>query len=296
MYQMYGVVPPMLTPFQENGQVDYEALKTLVNFLREQVNGLFINGSYGGGVLMTEEERMQVAATTIDATQGKVPVIVQVGTADSLSAARLADHAISAGATAVAAVGPYYFKHSKDEICNYFDALVKAARGRAPVYVYNNPQFQGYVMDLDVIRDLKEKVGVNGVKDATFDIQTMAKYMRLLKSDTFDVALGTEAMWLPACVLGCKAFIPGIANAFPEICQTLFQQGIQGDFEACRQTQFEVNEMRDIMYLARSTQLAIYAMLEIRGIVKCYPRAPFIPATDEEKARIRARLQQLGLI
>ena len=106
MFQMYGVVPPMLTPFQENGEVDYESLKTLVNFLSTHVNGLFINGSYGGGVLMTEEERRQVAETTIDTAAGQVPVIVQVGTADSLSAARLVDHAASAGAAAVAAVGP----------------------------------------------------------------------------------------------------------------------------------------------------------------------------------------------
>lgn len=296
MYQMYGVVPPMVTPFQENGEVDYDALRTLVTFLKEHVDGLFINGSYGGGVLMTEEERRQVAEVTVKTAEGKIPVTVHVGTADSLSAARLVDHAVGCGATAVAAVGPYYFKHSKEEILHYFEALVKAAQGRVPVYVYNNPQFQGYPMELDVIRDLKEKVGVSGVKDATFDIQNMAKYMRLLKSDTFDVALGTEAMWLSACVLGCKAFIPGIANAFPEICKKMFQEGMAGDFEACRKTQFEVNEMREIMYLARSTQLAIYAMLDIRGIVTCYPRAPFIPATDEEKAHIRSRLNQLGLL
>ena len=296
MYQMYGVVPPMVTPFQENGEVDYDALRTLVTFLKEHVDGLFINGSYGGGVLMTEEERRQVAEVTVKTAEGKIPVTVHVGTADSLSAARLVDHAAGCGATAVAAVGPYYFKHSKEEILRYFEALVKAAQGRVPVYVYNNPQFQGYPMELDVIRDLKEKVGVSGVKDATFDIQNMAKYMRLLKSDTFDVALGTEAMWLSACVLGCTAFIPGIANAFPEICKKMFQEGMAGDFEACRKTQFEVNEMREIMYLARSTQLAIYAMLDIRGIVTCYPRAPFIPATDEEKAHIRSRLNQLGLL
>lgn len=294
MYQMYGVNPPMITPFQENGEVDYASLKALVTFLSDNVDGLFINGSYGGGVLMTEEERKKVAEYTIQ--NAAIPVTVHVGTADSLSVARLVDHAAEAGAVAVAAVGPYYFKHNKEQILYYYDAMVKAAKGRIPVYVYNNPQFQGYPMDLGVIKDLKEKVGVSGVKDATFDIQTMAKYMRLLKDDTFDVALGTEAMWLAACSLGCKAFIPGIANAFPEICRKMFREGISGDFEACRKTQFEVNEMRDIMYLARSTQLAIYAMLEIRGIAKCYPRAPFIPASDEEKAHIKARLQALGLV
>ena len=296
MKQMYGVVPPMITPFQENGEVDFEGLKKLVDFLSQNVNGLFINGSYGGGVLMTEEERREVAETTIKVASDRVPVIVQVGTADSLSAVRLVQHSVECGAAAVAAVGPYYFKHSKEEIFNYFDALVKASEGKIPVYVYNNPQFQGYPMDLEVIQVLKDKVGVSGVKDATFDIQTMAKYMRLLKSDTFDVALGTEAMWLSACVLGCKAFIPGIANAFPEICCKMFKEGISGDYESCKKTQFDVNEMREIMYLARSTQLAIYAMLEIRGIVKCYPRAPFIPATDEEKTHIRNRLHQMGLV
>lgn len=286
----------MITPFRENGEVDYQGLKVLVEFLRENVDGLFITGSYGGGVLMTEEERKKVAEQTVTAAGGNIPVIVHVGTADSLSAARLTEHAAAAGAAAVAAVGPYYFKHSKDEILQYYDALVKAAKGRVPVYVYNNPQFQGYPMDLELIRVLRDIIGVSGVKDATFDIQTMAKYMRLLKSDAFDVALGTEAMWLPACVLGCKAFIPGIANAFPEICRTMFRQGMTGDYEACRRMQFKVNEMREIMYLARSTQLAIYAMLEIRGILKCYPRAPFIPATEEEKDSIRNRLRQLRLL
>ena len=80
MYQMYGVVPPMVTPFQENGEVDFESLKTLVNFLSEHVDGLFINGSYGGGVLMTEEERKAVAETTVNTAAGRVPVTVHVGT------------------------------------------------------------------------------------------------------------------------------------------------------------------------------------------------------------------------
>jgi len=295
MFQMYGVNPPMCTPFKENGDLDIDSLKKLVSFLSDNVDGLFICGSYGAGAMMTEEERKKVAEVTIDTVAGRIPVIVHVGTADSLSAGRLAKHAAEAGAAAVAAVGPYYFKHTPQNICSYYGSLVEAA-GDTPVYVYNNPQFQGYTMDLNLIRTLKEKVGVKGVKDATFDIQTMAKYLRLLKDDSFDVALGTEAMWLSACVLGCRAFIPGIANAFPEICRKMFQEGMSGDIEACRKTQFEVNEMRDIMYLAKSTQLAIYAMLEIRGIAKCYPRAPFVPASEEEKKDIRNRLVQLGLI
>ncbi len=296
MFQMYGVVPPMITPFKENGEVDYTGLKTLVMFLRDNVDGLFINGSYGGGVLMTEEERKEVAETTIKASDGKVPVIVHVGTADSYTAARLAKHAVEVGASAVAAVGPFYYKHNADSICKFYGAIVEAVSGKIPVYVYNNPGFQGYKMELPLMSRLKKEIGVQGVKDATFDIMAMANYMRTLKDDSFDVALGTEAMWLSACVLGCKAFIPGLGNAFPEICRQMYREGIEGNFEACRKTQFVINELRDIMYLTFSTQMAIYAMLELRGIISAYPRSPFIPATEEQKHMIKIRLKELEIM
>ena len=103
-------------------------------------------------------------------------------------------------------------------------------------------------------------------------------------------------MWLSACALGCRAFIPGIGNVFPEICRQMYEEGMSGRFDECRATQFKVNELRDIMYLARSTQLAVYAMLELRGILKCFPRAPFLPATEEEKSAIRTRLRQIQML
>lgn len=296
MFRMHGVIPPMITPFKENGELDVEGLRSLVGYLKDEVDGLFICGSYGAGVMMTEEERKTVLEETLKTVDGKIPVIAHIGTADSQSAARLAAHAADAGAAAISAVGPYYFKHSDEDVCKYFDAIVGAAKGKTGVYVYNNPQFQGYPMSLDLLKKLKNEVGLNGLKDATFDILLHANYMRLLKDEKFDVALGTEAMWLSACALGCEAFIPGIGNAFPEICRKMFQEGMSGDIKACRETQFKVNEMRDIMYLARSTQLAIYAMLELRGIVKCFPRAPFIAAKESEKAAIKARLESLGML
>ncbi|NLY18431.1 MAG: dihydrodipicolinate synthase family protein [Clostridiaceae bacterium] len=294
MFKMKGVIPPLITPFTEDGQLDLEALKKLVEFLGTRVDGLFVTGSYGSCALMTEEERKLVYKTTIDAISGKIPVVAHVGTGDGKSAARLTEYAVKSGAAAVSAVGPFYYKYNDDSICRYYDDILKAAKD-CPVYVYNNPQFQGYPMSLSLVKRLKS-IGVRGIKDATFDIIMHANYMRLLKDDNFDVALGTEAMWLSASVLGCNAFIPGIGNVFPEICRKMYEQAVMKDYEACRSTQFEVNELRDIMYLARSTQLAVYAMLEIRGIVKCYPRSPFIPATGDEKKAIRNRLVSLGAI
>lgn len=283
----------MLTPFKENGDVDYDSLKTLVTFLKEEVDGLFITGSYGAGPMMTMEERNKVTEICIETVAGTIPIIVMVGTTNTRDSVKLLHHAEQVGAEAVAAVGPYYFSHNQNDLISYYTDLIDATK--LPVYLYNNPKFQGYEISLETIKELKKR-GLAGVKDATFDILTHATYHRVLVDDTFDLALGTESMWLSARALGTEAFIPGLANAFPEINRKMFKEGMAGDMEACRKTQFEVNEMRDIMYLARSTQLAVYAMLEIRGIIKAYPRAPFIPATGEEKRSIEAALKKMGAI
>jgi len=295
MFKMKGVVPPVITPFLENGDVDFAGIQTLTRFLKQHVNGLFITGSYGSGVLLTNEERQKVAEVTLKETAGSIPVIVHVGTADSRSAALLARHAAEAGASAVSAVGPFYYKHNADSISAFYQAILDAVNGRIPVYVYNNPGFQGYPMDMGLLKRLKS-MGVNGIKDATFDIIAHASYMRVLKDDSFDIALGTEAMWLSACVLGCEAFIPGLGTALPEICGQMYREGMAREYDKLRETQFRVNEIRDIMYLAKSTQLAVYAMLEIRGILKAYPRSPFLAPMETEKAEIHRRLLELGVI
>jgi len=293
MFKMKGVVPPMLTPFKENGDLDVEGLKTFVNFLSEEVDGLFITGSYGAGPMMNQDERKQVLEITVKSNSKDIPVIPMIGTTNNRDSIDLSKHAEANGAAAVAAVGPYYFKHHKEDILDFFRTLISSVE--LPVYLYNNPGFQGYEIGLDVIQELK-KDGLAGIKDATFDILTHATYQRVLADDNFDVALGTESMFVSACVLGCDAFIPGLANAFPEINKKMYREGSSGDLEACKNTQFQINRMRDIMYIARSTQLAVYAMLEIRGILKAYPRRPFVPATIEEVNSIRKELESLDYV
>lgn len=293
MFKMQGVVPPMITPFKQTGEVDYEGLRTLVRFLKNEVHGLFITGSYGSGALMSLEERKKVVEVCVETVAGKIPIIVMVGTTNTRDSVELTKHAAQVGVEAVASVGPYYFTHNEADLTEFYTHLIDATR--IPVYLYNNPKFQGYPISLQTIANLKER-GLAGIKDATFDIIQHANYQRLLKDDHFDIALGTEAMWLSARALGTESFIPGLANAFPEINCKMYEEGMRNDFEACRKTQFEVNALRDIMYLAPSTQMAIYAMLEIRGILRAYPRAPFVPATELQKNKIETALKEMGVL
>jgi len=292
MFRLKGVVPPMITPFTENGDLDEKNLIKLVEFLSPRVDGLFICGSYGSGPLMSMAERKRVAEIVKDTALPDTVIIVHTGTTTTKETVELSCHARDIGCDAASAVGPYYYSYSDKDLVRYYEEILKELKD-FPFYAYHNPQFQGYETSMDVMRALKE-AGLTGIKDATFDILKYAIYARELMDDTFDVALGTEAIWVSAHALGCQAYIPGIGNVLPEICREMWQQSMAGDHAASLKTQFKINKIRDIMYLARSTQLAIYAIAEIRGIIKAYPRPPFLAASKEEKKSIERALKELG--
>jgi len=295
MFKMKGVYPPMITPFDKKGDLDLVSLETLVKYLSQHVQGLFICGSYGSGPMMSLEERKLVAETTIKAAQGKVTIICHTGTTNTRDTIDLSLHAKKIGCDAVASVGPYYFTHSQNDLVSYYTGIINAVGADFPVYIYNNPKFQGYEISNTTIKTLKNR-GLHGIKDATFNILTYATYMREFSENGFDVALGTEAMWLSARSLGCEAYIPGLGNAFPELCVKMWQEGMQNDYDACRKTQFLINEMRTLMYLAGSTQQAVYCMASLRGIIDSYPRAPFTSSSDEDRKALRTALQKIGVM
>jgi len=245
--------------------------------------------------MMSIEERKKVAETTVNAAAGKLTIVAHTGTTNTRDTLELSQHAKEIGCDAVAAVGPYYYTHGEDDLLYFYSDIIRAVDSDFPVYVYHNPKFQGYDISLSTIHKLKE-IGLHGIKDASFNIQSHASYLREFAEDDFDVVLGTEAMWLSARVLGCEAYIPGIGNTFPELCVKMWEEGMRNDFDACRRTQFLVNEMRSLMYLARSTQQAIYCIASLRGIINAYPRAPFVPATDNEKRALSTALHKLGVL
>lgn len=294
-FKMHGVIPPMITPFNREGDLDVDNLTILVEYLSQHVQGLFICGSYGSGPLMSLEERKQVAEVTTKVAKGKVQIIAHTGTTNNKDTIALSLHAKEVGCDAVAAVGPFYFNHSEKDILNFYEEIVKAVGPDFPVYAYHNPKFQGYDFSLPLVKRMKE-AGLHGVKDATFNILTFATYMRELADEYFDIVLGTEAMWLSARVLGCESYIPGLGNAFPELCVKMWEEGMRNDYEACRSTQFLVNEIRTLMYLAGSTQQAVYCMASLRGIIHSYPRKPFLPTSSGEMESLRTALKAKGVI
>jgi dihydrodipicolinate synthase/N-acetylneuraminate lyase len=293
MKRLTGVVPPMVTPFLRDGRVDEYNLTKLVHFLSEHVHGLFICGSYGNGPLMNVEEKKRVVDVVAKNIPASVQLVVHVGATNVRDAVELARYAEQAGAEKVSSVVPYYFHHTKESIALYFERLVKAVK--IPVYAYNNPKFTGVAMDVPLLQELAN-LGVAGIKDSSFDIMVLANFLRKIKNPDFDVVLGTEAMFLYAATLGVRAFIPGLGNAFPEICVDLYDAATKLEIPRAQTLQTRVNELREIMYLAKSTVVAVYALLKIRGVCEAFPREPFVALGDREVAEMRQQLLKAGFL
>ena len=147
------------------------------------------------------------------------------------------------------------------------------------------------------MKALKEE-GLAGIKDATFNIMQYAVYVRELLDEEFDVALGTEAIWVSAHALGCEAYIPGIGNVFPELCPTDVEPFYErwGVRERLK-LQSLINKLRDVMYLARDLHSLLFMQLQIsEALFPHTQELPFIPASKVEKDAIRESLAKLEVL
>lgn len=283
----------MVTPFDRDGNICEASVATLVEFLNTRVQGLFVCGSYGCGPLMNVEERQRLVEMVSKRISPDLQFVVHVGTTNTRDSIQLAKHAQDNGVHRVASVVPFYFHHNEDSIKRFFERLVGAVD--IPVYFYSNPKLTGFSAEIDFVRELRD-VGVAGIKDSSFDIVAFERLERALGSSGFDVVIGTEAMFLSAAVLGARAFIPGLGNAFPEVCSDLYEAALNGNVKEARKAQSRVNALRDIMHLAKSTVVAAYSFLKIRNVCEAYPREPLLPLCDAELARMTSELRKLGVL
>lgn len=284
--RLSGILPPLLTPFKENGEIDFDRIPVLVEFLKPYVNGFFVCGTYGSGTLMSVEERKRVFESVAVCVDDSYQLVAHVGTTNQRDTLDLAEHAAQHRARAVAAVPPFYFHHDNETLFQFFEALIEAVP--VPVYLYDNPGACGHQVAPEFINRLAE-VGLHGVKDSTFDISKTYSVMRKVQKQDFDVVIGSESLLLPAFAMGVEACISGIANVLPELMKKLYEAARSNDAALARDFQLRVLKMWDILHFGPSTATA-FAMLEIRGIQAGFPRKPILPLQKEVYGRVVAAM------
>lgn len=241
---------------------------------------------------MNANERKKVAEIIVDQINGRVPVIMHVGSASTKETIELAKHAQKIGADAIGAITPYYYSYNENEILNHFKKLVESVD--IPVYVYNNPKTSGNTVTSKMLENMAQ-AGVAGVKDSSFDLVNFYLYEIEVDKPEFSFIVGTEAVALGAFLSGAQAAICGVANVIPESLHKLWEHVQKKEWELAQEVQLQVIKIRKIMKLG-STLTNCYAILKMRGIDAGWPRLPYLPVDGDHYKKIETELKKLNVI
>lgn len=290
--EIKGIIPPVITCFDQDGNFDEQAQREVIRFLLPHVNGFYPTGTYGSGPIMTNEERKQVTEVIIDEINGQVPVIMHVGACNTALAVDLARHAEAAGADAVASIPPWYYKYPEADLLNYFRALMRAVK--IPVFVYNNPELSGNPLTPAMIKTLAAE-GLAGYKDSKFDIVNFYQFLDAVSDPNFIPIVGTEAIAAAAVEAGAKGVVSGLANVWPELMQEFWQVLQLNDGRKAAEMQMKVNRARSIIKMG-PTLVTCYEVLKMRGVNAGYPRLPYSLLPDDLRAKVRNAFVEMGLL
>ena len=287
-----GVYPAVITPFTPEGEVDVEKLTNYINYLSDRVDGLFVGGSYGSGPLMTVEQRKTLAEVTIKTCAGRVPVIMHIGTTNLADTIELAQHAEKAGADALAAVTPFYYRHTPNVIKQYYADLINSVD--LPVIAYNNPKYSNFCISGDFLAELAD-IGLQGIKDSSADISLFYDFMAKVDKEGFLFLIGSQTHLLPAVVGGAHGCVSGLSNAFPEFIKEIYTKCKEGKFAEARDMQLKANMLRSVT--GSGIPVPFYhAVLPMLGVDIGLPRRPFLPLPEQEVERIRKVLTETQMI
>jgi dihydrodipicolinate synthase/N-acetylneuraminate lyase len=274
-----GVIVPIITPFNGQGQLDTTATTRLVNYLVERgVNGLFPGGTTGECPLLTLPERRLLAETVVEAA-GRIPVIIHSGAITTADTIALTRHAQQIGAHSVAVIPPYYFHYTEEALfCHY--AAVAAAVPDFPVYLYNNPGVgnNNRLTFALVSRLVAEFPNIVGMKDSSgsFELLTQLSYKQ---NGAFNTASGGDGQILMGVAAGIDACVSGNANVVPELVVALHHAASAGDLGLARKLQKKMDTVRQLLEDGRDLSM-FKAGLARRGLPVGEVRAPLLQVAE----------------
>ena len=287
-----GILPAIITPFDVEGNVDFDLLRDIVRFqIDKGVHGFFVCGTVGEGPLMSIEQRKSVAEAVVREAKGKVPVIVHVGTTNTAESVELAKHADSIEANAVGAVTPYFFKPDLEGLIMHYRLISEAVR--VPTFVYNIPQQTGFNLTPEIFRKLCSIENIHGIKDSSGSLSQIQEIIETAPKHV-TVINGADDILLAALLVGVNAEISGVANVAPEILVELYENFREGNYKKALELQRKTNVLRRILYEWSSIP-SIKAALELRGVKAGLPKKPLRPLKQEEISRLKDKLKALGL-
>jgi 4-hydroxy-tetrahydrodipicolinate synthase len=289
MLRLKGIIPAILTPFDDDYEIDERAFEELCNYLIEKgVSGLFVAGTTGEGPLLSLEERTKLFKLAVMSANGRVPIICHIGSISLKDTVTLIRSAIDARADAVAIVSPYYYRFDEIAIEDYYNKVLEEAKG-LPVFLYNIPGLTNNPISSGLAQRLFEQGKISGVKDSSGDITVLKSFIDI--SPEFQVVSGTDELFLLALSLGAVGAVSSTANVFPEIFTGIYSAFLNRDMDMAIENQRKLNELCKIFQYGKLISTYKYA-LSLRGFkISDRVRSPQRKLTEEEKEVIRESLK-----
>lgn len=289
-----GAGVALVTPFHEDGSVNYEKLAELVE---EQIAGgtdaIIACGTTGEAATMSEEEHMDVIRFIIKAVNHRIPVIAGTGSNCTATAIDLSEQAEEAGAEGVLLVTPYYNKATQGGLIQHYEAVAGAIS--LPCILYNVPSRTGVTIQPETMAYLYQHVeNIVGVKDATGNISMITKLMSLVDED-FLLFSGDDDQIVPLLSVGASGVISVLSNVAPRETHEICQKWFDGDIKGAREAQFKAYPLIKALF-AEVNPIPVKAALNLMGKNVGSLRLPMTEATDSTKALLKDEMTKYGIL
>ena len=294
--QIRGSIAPVVTPFDERGAVDLDALARLIEWQIESgSHGISVHGSTGEPSTQSVEEReavLEVAARTV---ADRVPFFPGSGSTHLEETLRLTAKAAELGADAVLVITPYYSRPTQQGLFEWY-ATVAREFPDLPIVVYNVPVRTAVDIAPETVGRLRRAPeNIVGIKETTRDFEH-ASYVLAECGRDFLVYCGIELLCYPMLAIGGVGHLSCVANVAPKPCAELYDAFVAGDHKRAVQLHYELHPLVEMAFLETNPGPVKWALEQI-GVLACGGvRPPLTTPSEQSRQRIAALLAQTGLL
>jgi 2-dehydro-3-deoxy-D-pentonate aldolase len=294
-----GLIPAMVTPFDEDGELDLRATGAVVERLIEAgVDGISALGSTGEFSHLDGAERRRFVEELVGIVEGRVPLLVGVGTPGTREAVNLARHAESVGVSGVLAVSPFYWKVGEEALYEHFRAVAESVE--IPTLLYNFPMLTGIDLSPELVARLAaECPDIVGLKDTVSEYSHIVNVLHEVKParPDFTVLAGFEDQILPGLLAGADGAISGLSNVAPELFVDLIRAFEKGDLATAAELHQRVLSLMTIGSYSDPILGAVKLAMKRLGVpISPTVRGPALPAPPEAHTAIEDALEEAGLV
>ncbi len=288
---LQGIFTPNLVPFHEDGRLQEDELRRLVNWLIEKgVSGLYPNGSTGEFIRLSFEERKRVIQIVAEETRSRVPILAGAAETNMTMILDACATYADLGCQAVSVTGPYYYAVSQESIEHFFREL--ARQSPIDIVLYNIPQFANEISVPVLTRLALDCPRIVGVKDSSRDFPRFLNTLHAIKPQHPDFAclIGCEEILLPSLDMGGDGGTIATSGVVPEVVMRLYRAFQQGDRDQAKRIQFQLLDLINAMLFGTNFPEGFRAGLALRGFSLGNSRQLLSPRERSDLEAIRGRI------